>query len=140
MPECSNSMRFGRFGSLRSGEASNPLGLSSARRCSSSKRTGISQNSPEICDESLIEFCIGRLYRLKGGAPNRGTFLPALARDRLRLGSRAQLGRRWLGQRRIAKSFSLLGLEPHLERFLLPVMSHKFREIRQVGLHFALVN
>src|SRR5215468_627774 len=54
MLACKSFIRFGRLGSYRSGEVSNPLGLFSASKCSSSYRIGISQNSRVTGAESLI--------------------------------------------------------------------------------------
>src|SRR5690242_15425322 len=54
MAAWSKCIKFGRCGSRRSGEARSPAGLSRASRCSSSKRTGISQNSRVSGEESLM--------------------------------------------------------------------------------------
>src|ERR1041384_3670158 len=54
MPSCSRRIKLGRCGSMRLGDVSRRPGLSSTSKCSSSKRTGISQNSLVAGDDSLM--------------------------------------------------------------------------------------
>src|SRR5487761_2547404 len=75
MPACSRPIRLGRCGSRASGDVRSRGGLSSASRCASSNRTGISQNSWVAGEEILMAALMAR----RRTGPRREAGLLALA-------------------------------------------------------------
>ena len=104
-------------GLARSGEVRSPAGLSSASRCSSSKRTGISQNSRVAGEESLMS----RAHTLLSAGAEH-----PIAAGRRKIGMSSS---RWLASVH----------QPFVERLVFTRAAQLGGELRQVGIHLASI-
>src|SRR5687768_2977063 len=122
MSRCSKAIKFGRPASAGSGELRSKAGLLIASKCSSSNRTGISQNSFVACEESLMTALV---FMLQHGITVSRQAAPTLTFSGLVLIFR---WRRHAGLLRLAP-------EPLAESFVLAVEPQPREELRQFFFH-----